>query len=155
MRITQEIVATIAALEDRRGRLTAEQVVEEARPPSSPIHGCFEWDDSKAAESWRIEQARDLIKRVKIVIEVEEKKVRVVAYVRDADKEATEPGYRALMRVEKRGARAILAEELERIVELLDRAAKIAQARKEDLPRLIVDRIEAIERDVKGIQAQL
>jgi hypothetical protein len=155
MKITQEIVATIAALEDRRGRLTAEQVVEEARPQSSPLHGCFEWDDSKAAESWRIEQARDLIKRVKIVVEIEDKKIRVVAYVRDSDKEATQPGYRALMRIEKRCARAVVAEELERVSELLDRAAKIAATRSDDLPRGFADKIEAVNRDVKGIQAQL
>jgi len=155
VRITQEVIATIAALEDRRGRLTPEQIVDEARPENSILHSCFEWDDAKAGESWRIEQARELIKRVKIVVEIEEKKVRVVAYVRDSGKEATEPGYISLLRVTKPGARETMAEELDRIGELLTRAHGIALVTHDELPRLFAEKIESVNREVKELQATL
>jgi hypothetical protein len=43
---------------EKKGRITAHAVLDAARPESSPIHDCFDWDDSEAAEKWRLEQAR-------------------------------------------------------------------------------------------------
>ena len=43
------------------GILLPENVVEEARRKSSPLHSRFEWDDDKAAHEYRIWQARQLI----------------------------------------------------------------------------------------------
>ena len=51
---------------DRRGQLDPNIVLEEARPPASPLHDRFEWDDSVAAEAWRKEQAHQLIVSVKV-----------------------------------------------------------------------------------------
>lgn len=39
---------------------TPQQIVDRARDPQSELHKCFEWDDSKAAESWRRQQARQV-----------------------------------------------------------------------------------------------
>lgn len=47
-----------------RGRLTPEVVVKDATKASSPLHKYFEWDDTKAAEKHRLEQARGLIRTV-------------------------------------------------------------------------------------------
>lgn len=44
-----------------RGELQAADVVEESRPEAAPLHACFEWDDFKAAERYRQQQARTLI----------------------------------------------------------------------------------------------
>lgn len=44
------------------GVLQPATVVDAARPKSSPLHSKFEWDDSAAAEAYRIWQARQLIK---------------------------------------------------------------------------------------------
>lgn len=44
------------------GLLLPEKVVEAARPKTSPIHSRFEWDDSEAADRYRLWQARQLIK---------------------------------------------------------------------------------------------
>jgi len=44
------------------GVLQAKAVVDAARRQSSPLHSKFEWDDSLAAEQYRIEQARHLIR---------------------------------------------------------------------------------------------
>jgi len=46
---------------EHAGLLQPATVVEEARPVSSPLHEHFEWDDSQAAEKYRIQQARQLI----------------------------------------------------------------------------------------------
>ena len=68
---------------EKSGRITAPAVLDAARPASSPIHDCFDWYDSEAAEKWRLEQARELIRRVKIELVYQEVSVRTVKYVAD------------------------------------------------------------------------
>ncbi len=46
------------------GLLLPAKVVEAARPKSSPLHSSFEWDDTEAAENYRLWQARQLIRVV-------------------------------------------------------------------------------------------
>lgn len=48
------------------GVLNAKNVVETARPPEHPLHSRFEWDNSVAGESWRLHQASELIRSVRI-----------------------------------------------------------------------------------------
>lgn len=50
------------------GTLTAKEVLEFARPKSSPIHKYFNWDDSEAAEKYRLMQARQLITCIVVVV---------------------------------------------------------------------------------------
>lgn len=54
------------------GRLAQEDVVKEAKAQDNPLHGAFEWNDKKAAHSWRLEQASYLIRN--IVVQVNEDK---------------------------------------------------------------------------------
>lgn len=54
---------------EQGGDLTADVVVDRARPKRSPIHGAFEWDDAVAAEEYRREQARFLIRSVVVTYE--------------------------------------------------------------------------------------
>lgn len=49
------------------GRLTARVVVDAARAIDSPLHPCFEWDDVRAAELHREDQARHVISSIRIV----------------------------------------------------------------------------------------
>lgn len=58
---------TLQEIYREHGRLTAHIVLDEARDPAHPLHGRFTWDDSVAAERYRLSQARDLIRTVKIV----------------------------------------------------------------------------------------
>lgn len=44
------------------GTVSPEQIVEEARPVTSPIHDHFVWTDSEAARLYRIDQARRLLR---------------------------------------------------------------------------------------------
>lgn len=54
-------------MEDFGGQVQAEDVVDDARPASSPLHPHFEWDDSIAAEEHRKSQARTLLRAVVII----------------------------------------------------------------------------------------
>ena len=48
------------------GSLTPAAVVDVARDPAHPLHGRVEWDDTVAAEKYRLDQARQLIRVVKV-----------------------------------------------------------------------------------------
>ena len=52
---------------DEHGQLTPRLVVDLARDPNHELHNRFEWDDSVAAEKYRLDQARDLIRKVRVV----------------------------------------------------------------------------------------
>lgn len=55
--------AELDAIADAHGgKLFPHDVVNAARNPNSVLHGCFEWDDSVAAEEYRLHQARKLIR---------------------------------------------------------------------------------------------
>jgi hypothetical protein len=49
------------------GELTPTDVVADATDTTSPLHPLFEWDNAKAAENYRIDQARDIIGSVMVV----------------------------------------------------------------------------------------
>src|SRR5262252_3360377 len=88
-------------LRTKDGRLTAERVVEAARDPKSPLHAWFEWNESKAAQKWWLEQARALIVWAEIKVVVEERTYTVPSFVRDPKAKPSEQGYRALEDVQK------------------------------------------------------
>jgi hypothetical protein len=51
----------------RHGHIKPAHVVSAARPSSSPIHNLFTWDNTKAAAKWREEEARSLIRSIRVV----------------------------------------------------------------------------------------
>ena len=59
----------------RKGKITPDDLVEEARDPSHLLHGEFEWDDSVAAHEHRKHQAREIIAEV-VIIRDDGKKLR-------------------------------------------------------------------------------
>jgi hypothetical protein len=42
------------------GKTRPQQIVDASRPPDAPLHKCFTWNDSKAAELWRCKEAERL-----------------------------------------------------------------------------------------------
>jgi len=72
-------------IRERDGMVKTKTVVMEARPKKSPLHPAFEWNNSVAAEKFRENQARQL--------------VRAIVVIRD-DAEDPEPAY-AHVTVEK------------------------------------------------------
>lgn len=65
-----------------KGEITPKDVVDDARHDNSPLHAYFEWDDGEAAELYRLQQARGLIRAVVAVYVSDDKPaVRQRAYV--------------------------------------------------------------------------
>lgn len=97
----KEIVRnTLEELWASRGRITPTDVVQEAASTSSPLHDYFEWDDSKAANRYRLFQAANLIRTIKVTIvserpsgEVEDIQVRGFMALRSAGDETAPAGY--------------------------------------------------------------
>ena len=50
------------------GRLLAENVVDYARDPDTTLHDQFDWDDTAAADKWRLHRARNIILKVRVTI---------------------------------------------------------------------------------------
>jgi tRNA A37 N6-isopentenylltransferase MiaA len=68
--LTPQIVGeTLADIEDRHGVIDPHTVVDESRPEDAPLHPVFEWRDEVAAEKWRLEQARRVVRSVEIIAE--------------------------------------------------------------------------------------
>lgn len=81
-------------LHDRHAGLTPGLVLETARDPGHVLHGQFEWDDTQAAERYRLDQARALIRSFKVVYrEDDQEQRRVRAYVSTVSEDG--PVYRA------------------------------------------------------------
>ena len=40
---------------------TPQEILEKGRDPKTELHKCFEWDDTVAAEKYRIQQARSIV----------------------------------------------------------------------------------------------
>lgn len=84
-----EELARIAAAHN--GILFPADVVNAARNPESPLHDVFDWNDTEAAEKWRLEQARRLI-RVQVTFLPSENKT-VQAYISLTPARAEDGGY--------------------------------------------------------------
>lgn len=89
-----EALAEIAA--EGGGELTPHAVLEAARKPTHVLHRHFEWDDGKAAEAYRIDQARNVIRSVHVE-DSDAASGHTVAFISIADKSGT--SYRALSEV--------------------------------------------------------
>lgn len=62
--VKAEVAAdTIKNLQASLGKqtITAKELLDASRDENAPLHSCFEWDDSVAAEKFRQEQARKII----------------------------------------------------------------------------------------------
>lgn len=72
--------------EENDGLLDPVKVVEYAKDPNTALHNRFEWDDSKAAEGYRIWQARQIIRMELVVIAQNEKgKIETFAGITEQD----------------------------------------------------------------------
>ena len=69
-RVSADIVgAEMERIEARDGQVTSKSLLDAGRPEESALHSLFEWDDSKAAELYRLRQATEVITHIHIVID--------------------------------------------------------------------------------------
>ena len=69
-------------IEKRDGVVTKESFLEESRPKNSPTHKLFEWDDSVAAEKFRLHQSAMAIRDIVVtIVKSEEEQHKSPAFV--------------------------------------------------------------------------
>lgn len=82
---------------NKHGILDPDKVVEFARNPKTALHKCFEWDDDKAADRFRRDQAEKLIARVTVIVEGSTEPTRM--YVSLIEDRKEDGGYRSIVSV--------------------------------------------------------
>ena len=86
-------------LEKKFGSVTPENFLEASRPEDSPTHKEFEWDDTKAAENYRLQQSQRVINDLRIEVVVKEKPFKVPAYVNISREDRGTSKYQQVTRV--------------------------------------------------------
>ena len=61
-------------IESRNGTITSELFLEASRAEDSPTHDVFDWDDSSAAEKYRLHQAAKTICAIRVVVRTEKER---------------------------------------------------------------------------------
>lgn len=79
------------------GKLLPEDVIESARPKTSILHKFFTWDDTKAANERRIDQARGLIRATVRWIQVNGDKRPVRVFISLTEDRNDSGGYRPVV----------------------------------------------------------
>jgi hypothetical protein len=107
----------IAALNG--GILRPADVVDAARPVSSVLHSQFEWDDTEAAEQYRLWQARQVIRVTVEYCQQVGREIKVFVSLKD-DRKQKGGGYRTMVNVMSDKQRRVILvnealEELNRI----------------------------------------
>ena len=78
----------VEQLEEQNGHVTKEDFLEVSRPEDSVTHSLFEWDDSKAAEAYRLDQSRKIINSLRVVyVDNGGEEKKVTAFIRTSEKE--------------------------------------------------------------------
>jgi hypothetical protein len=154
--IKQQAAEELKQLESKAGKLNPEQVLDFAQKhPKTALYQCFDWENDKAGHKWRIEQARELIRSVRITVTIEERVIRSVGYVHDPKMTGNQMGYINIMRVHNRSARDMMRSELDAITALCGRAIGIAGVRANSLPAGLADDIGRVVDMVNKIAARL
>ena len=68
----QLIFEELKDLGEDLGEFKPEQIVERARDERTELHKCFDWNDTRAAEKWRLHQAVQLTSNLVFKREVKE-----------------------------------------------------------------------------------
>lgn len=92
----------VARLAGPDGRCEPRDLVDKARQESSPLHPLFTWVDGIAAEKWRQQEARQVIRSITTTIVRDDRQVTAPAFVsvKTADEAgSTAQGYRRIDRV--------------------------------------------------------
>lgn len=131
--------------------LDAENVVLAAKDPESPLHDYFEWDDSKAAHTYRLVQARRIIRTVQFEVTHSHVTIRAPIYVRDARKPRDETAAYLDVRTMKEDKPAVVAQvhwELSQVLSLVHRTIGVMAAFDLDCKPMV-----DVQKRIEGILA--
>ena len=92
--------SALESIEAMDGKVTSQSFLEYSRPEESETHSMFEWDDTIAAEKYRLRQAGAIINQLEVKLEFEnspahEAEIKVVpikAFMNVSAKAPTEAG---------------------------------------------------------------
>lgn len=92
--IVGDTVTSIA--EANGGVCSPSLLVEHARNPDSDLHCLFEWDDHLAAEAHRREQARTIVRELRVIERTDagERRVQAFVHVLRVEDDTLREGYR-------------------------------------------------------------
>ena len=123
----------------KNGTINPHDVVRFARNPKTALHSCFTWDDSEAAEKWRLHQARNLIRVIVNVIPSVDEETEYRAYVSLKQDRVNGTGYRPMVTV-------LSDDELRQV--MLDEALEALTAIKEKYKTIkeLAEVFEAVDR---------
>jgi hypothetical protein len=121
--------AAIKKLEDKLGRVTAENLVAAASEKRHPLHNDFTWDNAKAGHQYRLDQARAIIVSIRPAVSDVSRKL-CTAYVRDPSIPSQAQGYIAVakLRTDHDAAHEALSNEAVQLQAQLDRMRGLATA---------------------------
>jgi hypothetical protein len=74
------VIAELKDIEDARGCITPELVVESSKNKRSVLHNYFVWDDTKAANAYRLMQATHLLRRIEVKVINDGEPTQIRAY---------------------------------------------------------------------------
>ena len=81
----------LSGLAEERKGLQPKDIVEESRDKKALLHPCFDWNDDTAAEKYRIEQAKAIVRSISVtVLDADVPPVR--AFLSITEREPDEPG---------------------------------------------------------------
>lgn len=69
--VSDGVLSVVQSIIDSAGEITASELVEAARPESSPAHAAFEWNDAIAGEEYRLFQARRWLRVVSVKMDAQ------------------------------------------------------------------------------------
>jgi hypothetical protein len=64
----EDAVAELTRIQNLYGSITPDLVVKAAEDEGSVLHKFFEWDDTRAGQLWRIQQARSLLNNIQVSV---------------------------------------------------------------------------------------
>ena len=126
--VPQEVAAAIReAYAEEDGQRLPELVLAKAEAGDKRLRGYFEWDDTAAGRAYRLDQAAQLVRRVKVTVlrSADEPPIKVRAYIARKELPSTE---------ENIEAGAYIA--IERVAGQTAYEASVAESIKRDLLRL-------------------
>jgi hypothetical protein len=81
MKLTQQQIAAVRALEGADGSVMPQQLLEAAKQKSNPLHSLFDWNVKRAAEKFWLHQARLILGAVTVQVVTTEFTYKAPAYV--------------------------------------------------------------------------